>query len=234
MGIAVAGLFGGIVASCDRDQDPTEGPAIFTAEERKAIAKLSPLPGIPPNPTNAHADNPEAARLGQRLFFEPRLSANGEISCATCHDPELGFSDGKALSEGIETTDRHSPALWNVAYQRWFFWDGRADSLWAQSLQPLHSEKEMGATPEHTFQFISGDPALRKIYESLFRPFPKPARRPDRRSTGFFRIWEKPSKPTSAGSSAGIPHSTASRPSSAAADPPGTAKRRSVNPPNAD
>jgi cytochrome c peroxidase len=59
-------------------------------------------------------------------------------------------------------------ALWNVAYQRWFFWDGRADSLWAQSLQPLHSEREMGASPEHILNVVSGDPALTIAYESLF------------------------------------------------------------------
>ncbi|MFT5465812.1 MAG: cytochrome c peroxidase [Verrucomicrobiales bacterium] len=147
-------------------------PTAFTADELREIQALSPLPDLPPSPTNAVADNPDAARFGQALFFDKRLSANGEISCATCHDPNKGFSDAKPLSEGLATTDRHSQSLWNVAYQRWFFWDGRADSLWAQSLQPLHSEVEMGATSEHARQVVESDPRLSAAYRSVFGDTP--------------------------------------------------------------
>ncbi len=158
----------GLLCGC-REQLPDQRPE-FSAEE---VRKLSPLPKVPPSPTNAYADDPGAARFGQALFFEKRLSANGEVSCATCHDPALGFSDAKPLSDGLGTTTRHSQTVWNVAYQRWFFWDGRADSLWAQSLQPLHSEVEMGATSEHLHAVVSGDASLRSAYRDVFGALPE-------------------------------------------------------------
>lgn len=167
--ILAIGLFASATAACRREAPAgTTGPARFTEEETREILKLSPLPGAPPSPSNSVADNRDAAHLGQTLFFDARLSANGEVSCATCHDPEHGFSDGKPLSEGLETTDRHSMALWNVAHQRWFFWDGRADSLWAQSLQPLHSEREMGASTKDLLRIVRNDPGLTAAYEAVF------------------------------------------------------------------
>ena len=160
------------MGGCDRssvaENTEIEEFVIFTPEEMHEIRKLSPLPELPSSPTNRVADDPRAALLGQKLFYDGRLSVNQEISCATCHDPTLGFSDGKALSEGLGTTDRHSPSLWNVAYQRWFFWDGRSDSLWAQAIQPLQDGREMGATPQHLRSLILGDPAIEAAYEALF------------------------------------------------------------------
>lgn len=162
-----------LCAGCDRE--PEKSAVLFSADELREIAKLSPLPAKPPSPTNAFADNPAAARLGQRLFFDPRLSTNAKVSCATCHNPAHGFSDDKPLSEGLGTTERHSMALWNVAYQRWFFWNGRADSLWAQSAQPLQHPAEMGASPEHLRATLAGDPVLKTEYEALFGPLPAAA-----------------------------------------------------------
>lgn len=167
---AAAGVLTILMVGCDRRS--SEEAALDDADLSE-IFELSPLPAVPASPTNAFADHPEAARLGQHLFFDKRLSANGEISCASCHDPEHGFSDGKPLSEGLQTTTRHANALWNVAHQRWFFWDGRADSLWAQSLQPLQSEAEMGATPAHTLDVVSGDANLQAAYQNLFGPLPE-------------------------------------------------------------
>lgn len=164
----LVGTIGGIgLAGCDKKSIDIV-PVVFTEAEKRAIFKHSPLPPPPPNPTNRWADDPEVARLGARLFFDSRLSMNGQISCASCHDPERGFSDEKVRSEGLATTDRHSPALWNVAYQRWFFWDGRSDSLWSQSIQPLLSAREMGANYEHIFKVVSSDPILPGGYESAF------------------------------------------------------------------
>ncbi len=155
---------------------PGAASSAFTAEELREILKLSPLPPPPPSPTNAFADNPAAARLGQRLFFDARLSANGKVSCATCHDPARGFSDPKPLSTGIGATERHSMPLWNVAQQRWFFWDGRADSLWAQAVQPLLNPVEMGASPEHLRAALAGDAVLKAEFEALFGALPAEAR----------------------------------------------------------
>jgi cytochrome c peroxidase len=167
--IAAAGILVLLVGACDR---PTAEDAELSEKNLAEVYALSPLPETPASPTNAFADHPGAAAFGQRLFYDKRLSANGKISCATCHDPAHGFSDGKPLSEGLQTTPRHSNALWNVGHQRWFFWDGRADSLWSQSLQPLQSELEMGATPAHALGVVADDESLQAAYEELFGPLP--------------------------------------------------------------
>ncbi len=156
------------LASCQRTTETDEGPVSFAEKEVREIRKLSPLPELPPSPTNTVADDPVAVHLGQQLFYDTRLSAKGAVACATCHDPEKSFSDGRPVSEGISKLDRHSQGLWNVGHQRWFFWDGRADSLWAQALQPLLDEREMGGSVEQIRKVVTEDPALNTDYEKLF------------------------------------------------------------------
>lgn len=161
------------LVGCQQETDqPSGGREIsgiyFTAEEIETIQTLSPVPESPPNPTNRFANNPAAASLGQFLFYETRLSANGQISCATCHQPEQGWSDGKTVSEGLETVTRNAPTLFNLAFGRWFFWDGRKDSLWSQSLGPIEAAKEMGGSRLGTYHLIAEDPDLRLAYENVF------------------------------------------------------------------
>src|SRR5262245_35068037 len=85
----------------------------FGELELDAIAtKLAPSPGpMLTDPTNAHAGDPAAAVLGQQLFFDPAYSANGAVSCATCHNPVSGFQDARAnTSLGLDYTGRHAPS----------------------------------------------------------------------------------------------------------------------------
>ncbi|MEE8141932.1 MAG: cytochrome c peroxidase [Planctomycetota bacterium] len=157
---------------------PSSGPggsnaAVKLSErERQRIFQHSPLKAIPADPTNRFADNSAAAQLGQYLFFDTQLSGNGEVACATCHVPELGFSDGRHLAKAIGELERHTPSLWNVAYNRWFFWDGRADSLWSQAVEPLENPREMGGNRMQMARRVWSDPALRKAYEQIFAPLP--------------------------------------------------------------
>jgi cytochrome c peroxidase len=146
-------------------------PVTFTELEQRRILQHSPLPSLPPS-TSRYADDDRAARLGQFLFFDPRLSANGEVSCATCHDPANGFADGKPVAEGMGSGTRHTPALWNVAYNRWHFWDGRADSLWAQALNPIERDIEMGSSRLELAHLVFEDPTLRRAYESIYGALP--------------------------------------------------------------
>ncbi len=148
---------------------PGRAPA-WSAEELRRIAQLSPLP---PPPASRLADEPAAARLGQFLFFDPRLSANGSLSCASCHVPHHGFADGRPLGQGLLPGKRNTPSLWNVAYNRWFFWDGRADSLWAQALQPIESPAELGGSRARVARLLVEDPALSSAYEAVFGPLPE-------------------------------------------------------------
>jgi cytochrome c peroxidase len=154
-------------------------PPAWTADDRRRAATQSPLPALPKSTTNRVADDERAARLGQRVFFDVRLSANGKLACVSCHDPAQGLADGKQVFEGLGRGDRHSPSLWNVAYQRWFFWDGRADSLWAQAVQPLESEIEMGFDRVALARLVAGDATLRAEYEPLFGALPETASWPE-------------------------------------------------------
>ena len=151
----------------------TGEPVSFSERERARIASHSPLAPLAPDPTNAWGDDPAAARFGQRLFFEPRFSSNGEISCATCHVPSKGFADGLSLGRGLAEVTRHSPTLLNVGYQRWLFHDGRADSLWAQALQPFENELEMGSSRLGVLHGLASDPELSREYESIFGALPE-------------------------------------------------------------
>jgi len=149
----------------------TQPVAEFTPQEIRRISSLSPLPPVQ-DPTNRYMDHASAARLGRDLFFDARLSTNGRISCSTCHDPAHGFADGKPFAEGLQTGRRHTPSLWNAAYNRWFFWDGRADSLWAQALHPIESPAEMGSSRLALAHLVGGDAKYRKLYESAFGDLP--------------------------------------------------------------
>lgn len=114
--------------------------------------------------------SPQQIDLGRYLFFDPVLSGNGRISCASCHDPKKGFSDGRAVAIGIHDSvlTRSSPSLWNVAYLKRFFWDARASSLEEQMLGPLYAENEMGNTPENLIKTLNGIPAYRDLFSQAF------------------------------------------------------------------
>jgi cytochrome c peroxidase len=110
----------------------------WTDRERLLIEAMSPIPAPAPRPTNRHADDPTAAALGARLFTDTGFSANGEISCATCHDPARAFTDGLPVATTtFGTGTRNTPTIRTAAWSTWYFWDGRADSAWAQAAGPL-------------------------------------------------------------------------------------------------
>lgn len=151
--------------------------ALATAPDMDAVTKerllkLGPLPAPPTDPTNRWSDDPKAAELGRWLFHEPRLSRNGEVSCATCHQPELGFADGRSLAKGLGTGARHTQSLLNAAHQRWLTWDGRADSLWSQALHPFESPLEMGLSRGEVIERVRAIEQLRTRYESVFGALP--------------------------------------------------------------
>ena len=173
LAIGVVWLAAGCGGAASEPDLPPLVPEPFTDAEVAELLRLSPLPPPPPDPTNRLADDPGAARFGQRLFFDPRLSKTGATSCATCHDPEQAWGDGQPLAEGILPLVRHSPTLWNVAHQRWFFWDGRTDSLWAQALVPLESPLEHASSRLQIAHLIHDDPQLRAEYEALFGAMPE-------------------------------------------------------------
>ena len=131
----------------------------FSREEIAKILQHGPWPPASrPDPSNRVSGKPAAIALGEKLFFEPRLSGTGSVLCATCHAPFRAFQDGRPRAFGLQEVDRNTPSVVNTRFSRWYGWDGAHDSLWSQSLRPLLDAREMNASPAH----VAG--VVRKIF----------------------------------------------------------------------
>ncbi len=110
--------------------------------------------------------SPQQIDLGRLLFFDPILSGDKDVSCASCHQPDKGFSDGKARSVGAngKIGQRSAPTLWNSAFLSSFFWDARAKSLEQQALGPLFAPEEMNNTPSKLLNSLKSN----SVYQTLF------------------------------------------------------------------
>lgn len=132
---------------------------------------IGSLPPLAADPSNRYGDDPQAAVFGQFLFYDIRFSLKGDIACNFCHRPELGFQDGLPVAQGPQTTtNRRTPSVIGAAYNTWYFWDGRADSQWAQALGPLENPLEQGG--DRTYYAHLVGQFYREEYESLFGPLP--------------------------------------------------------------
>lgn len=173
-GAAIATLLGGafVAVTLGGAAPGASDRALYTSDELAAIMAHSPLGPPPDDPTDGVADNPRAAVLGQKLFFDGGLSVNGAISCATCHQPQRAFTDGRALAKGLAVGTRNAPTLLGAAENHWFFWDGRADSLWSQVPYVLENPREFGSDRLHVAHALDKDPSLRRGYEQVFGPLP--------------------------------------------------------------
>ncbi len=141
----------------------------FTEAEVRAILRHGPWPiAWSPDPSNRVSGNPHAIELGERLFFEPRLSPSGKVLCATCHVPYRGWQDARAVALGLVEVDRNTPSVLNVRYQRWFGWDGAGDSLWAQSIRPILDPREMAGSAAQAAAVVRGDADLNCRYQKSF------------------------------------------------------------------
>ncbi len=116
----------------------------FSDRDVARLSRLGPWPqAIPDDPGNALSSQPWAEALGAQLFRDPRLSGSGRLACIHCHNPQRGFAEGSNVAVGAERHVRNTQGLFNVGLQRWFGWDGGADSLWSATLRPLLSDIEM-------------------------------------------------------------------------------------------
>lgn len=161
-------------------------------------AEPEPLPELPwareavpsvPVP----ADNPESeakAELGRLLFYDPILSRDRAVACATCHSELWGLGDGLARSVGVDGTGpagpgRHGPhetprnaqTLWNVAYRAALFWDGRASSLEEQALMPIENEIEMGRDVDEVVTELREIPGYQALFAEAFAGDAEPVTR---------------------------------------------------------
>jgi len=113
---------------------------------------------------------PKEIDLGRYLFFDPILSGNNKQSCASCHNPDKGFADGRQFSAGANgaLTARNAPSLWNVGFLKRYFWDGRANSLEEQMQGPLYSKIEMASSPEKILASLNGNASYRRLFASAY------------------------------------------------------------------
>ena len=169
---AMASVFGTTLVSTACAHASAMGGVRWTKEQREMLRSLSisSLEPLGADASNAHADDARAAALGRELFFDTRLSGNGKVACATCHLPTQEFQDGKPLASGVGTTNRRTMPIAGTAHNTWQFWDGRADSQWAQALGPLESAVEHGGSRTQ-YAHVMAEQYARE-YEAVFGPLP--------------------------------------------------------------
>jgi len=158
-------------------EQPEEPAAQPTQEPAKPLAgqpqsKLPKVPlGLPPVPVpDDNPMTPEKVELGKLLYFDGRLSRDGKISCATCHDPKMAWAEHEPTSSGIgsQRGGRNAPTVINAAYATVQFWDGRAPSLEAQALGPIENPIEMGHKLETMIQDLTKVSAYKERFQQVF------------------------------------------------------------------
>ena len=164
---ALACALAGAGAYAERNGNPNAA-TLKDAEMRAFMAEYVRPRAIPFPDDNAYT--PGKATLGKQLFFDPRLSGSGAISCASCHNPGLGWEDG--LKTGIghmgASLGRHTPTTLNLAWGVRFFWDGRAGSLEEQALGPIKSSVEMNLDHEAALKKLTAIPGYVAAFEAEF------------------------------------------------------------------
>lgn len=141
----------------------------YSEQDLSFIESHGPWPPLnTPDPSNRVSGNGAAMELGRHLFFDPDLSKDGIMSCASCHVPESALTDGLPTGSGRAPLRRNTPALFNLAFARWFGWGGGADSLWAQSIRPILDPQEMASTAESVRSVMSANKGLSCLYEKAF------------------------------------------------------------------
>lgn len=155
---------------------------------------IGSLPPPPKDPSNKYSEDKKAARLGKKIFFDKAFSKNRMISCGTCHMKEYDFTEAMPRAHGMGPTVRRTPPIIGMAYLDWFFWDGRADSLWSQALGPPENPNEHGITRTLCARIISE--RYRKEYEEVFGALPDlpkdiclPIAKPDPEDREAYKAW---------------------------------------------
>lgn len=148
-------------------------PTTFDDDEIALILSHGPWPEkTGPDPSNRVSGKPAAIAYGKTLFESTELSVDRQRSCATCHQEALAFTDGIPRGFGIARVDRNTPPLFNMRLNRWFGWDGKSDSLWAQSIAPILDTRELGMTPATLKTRLETTKTLADGYRKVFGTAP--------------------------------------------------------------
>lgn len=160
---AAASWFAGVTQAVE------PGVIEFNAGEVQRILSHGPWP-MPwaPDASNRVSGSTHAIDLGERLFFDEKLSVKGNVSCGNCHIAEYNWTDGVKRGVGQVMVDRNTPTLMNLRHHRWFALDGGADSLWSQSMRPIVDPRELASNATHVAQYLRQDADLSCRYEKTF------------------------------------------------------------------
>ena len=162
--LALVLLGGTVQASPPRDR--------WSASELQTLAAMhvDRVPARAADPSNAFEGRADAARLGRALFDDTRLSRDGHIACATCHEPSKQFQDGRPVAQGLAAGRRRTMPVLGALHAPFLFWDGRKDSLWSQALGPLEDAAEHGGNRVRIARLVAQ--AYAPMYEQVFGPLP--------------------------------------------------------------
>jgi cytochrome c peroxidase len=147
----------------------------ISVSQCEELAHVALPDALPPAAGNRFADDEEAALLGFRIFYDPRISNLKDVRCATCHQPELYFADRDPVPEVVPGRPglRNSPSILTAAWMQPFvFWDGRADSLWSQPLFAFEHPDEMDSSRLQLAHVVNDDPEYNERYQSIFGELP--------------------------------------------------------------
>ncbi len=145
-------------------------PRPWTDAEKAILESLwlESLPPLPGDPSNAVADDPRAVEFGRQLFFDTRFSADGAVSCATCHQPGRRFTDGRPKGVATGMSRRNTASIVGTAYSPFLYWDGRRDSQWSQALSPLEDPNEHASNRLTIIAIVVEDKDYWRQYRTLF------------------------------------------------------------------
>ncbi len=161
-----------LVSACTPQQEPDQEPQVRILELQ--------VPANFPEPEKVMAGYPlseEGVELGRKLFYDTRLSGSNTISCASCHQQQLAFTDGVALNKGAAGTPllRHSPGLANLAWMNGTFWDGGAKNLESQAFGPITAPDEMNQNLQELVSELTAVPDYVASFRLIFQDEIKPA-----------------------------------------------------------
>jgi len=165
LGLFLIAAFAYVPAKAQSAASPSTTMPIGKTVQIKTPLGLPPVPIPPDNPPTE-----ETIALGRRLYYDPQLSLDGTISCASCHAPQFSFSDKRPFSVGVagKQGTRHSPSVINSAYFSLQFWDGRASSLEEQAKGPMANPVEMAHTLEGVVKRLKSDPKYPDLFNKAW------------------------------------------------------------------
>src|SRR5215475_10518230 len=173
-GGAIGAIAGLVLTPAQIEAAPTQRQLTGPVDELARLKALFRRPATVPFPT----DNPYSEKkraLGEALFNDKRLSIDGSLACASCHDRAKGFADGKVQGVGVpgRPLKRHTPTLWNLAWASPVCWDGRAHSLEEQVAGPIESPDEMAQPIAAVVARLAADPAMVRAFTQAFPDNPR-------------------------------------------------------------